>query len=177
MHNRGHKVSPMSVKKIRDVVDIVMGIVGVFGSKTIGRVDIIDILDVRLPKIMPAFYLEVVEDHKLPNQYAITYPEQSLIQVRESVYDGARQSNRRDRFTLAHELGHLLLHRQPGGYARSSGNHKVYEDSEWQADVFAAELLMPYEEVVDLRSADEIARRFDVSEQAAQMRFDKIKKH
>jgi Zn-dependent peptidase ImmA (M78 family)/transcriptional regulator with XRE-family HTH domain len=41
----------------------------------------------------------------------------------------------RQRFTVAHELGHLVMHRLPG------------EDQEREADAFAAELLAPAEQV------------------------------
>ena len=48
----------------------------------------------------------------------------------------------RARFTVAHEIGHLILH-EGFALARGAVRHKHYEDSEWQADTFAAELLMP----------------------------------
>jgi Zn-dependent peptidase ImmA (M78 family) len=176
MRNRGHKVNPMSVNKIRDVAELASQLLEVSGAKVSGERNIIDILDIRLPKLLPTFSLVVLEDWELPNEYARTYPEYSVIQVRESVYEGARSRNSRDRFTLAHEIGHLFLHRGVVAYARSNSQHKPYEDSEWQADAFAAEFLMPYDEVMMLNSVEEIMERFNVSYQAASHRWDKIKK-
>jgi Zn-dependent peptidase ImmA (M78 family)/DNA-binding XRE family transcriptional regulator len=56
----------------------------------------------------------------------------------------------RRRFSVAHELGHLLLHPEP---APGSGHH------EREANVFAAELLMPAVEL-----ADRLPRPADVAE-------------
>ncbi|WP_052417248.1 ImmA/IrrE family metallo-endopeptidase [Cellvibrio mixtus] len=153
-------------------------LLAVFGAKVTGARNIVELLDVQLPQLMPGFTLQILEDCELPNDYARTYPESSLMQVRESVYEGARSGNPRDRFTLAHELGHLFLHQGVTAYARSENSppHKVYEDSEWQADTYAAEFLMPMDEVKSIRSHVEIMLRFNVSEMAAQRRFRAIKK-
>jgi Zn-dependent peptidase ImmA (M78 family)/transcriptional regulator with XRE-family HTH domain len=65
----------------------------------------------------------------------------------------------RCRFSLAHELGHLVLHRVPGG-----------ADQERQADAFAAEFLMPASQIrpsfssgVDLGRLAELKMQWKVS--------------
>jgi Zn-dependent peptidase ImmA (M78 family) len=48
-------------------------------------------------------------------------------------------------FTLSHELGHLVL-RHSMAFARTDSRGaawRPFEDSEWQANTFAAELLKP----------------------------------
>lgn len=82
-------------------------------------------------------------------------------------------SPRRDRFTIAHELGHYFVHSKQGEIpiiATRSGSTRI----EWEANWFAAALLMPETEfltewkaTLDLRI---VASRFDVSEQAAEIR-------
>lgn len=67
--------------------------------------------------------------------------------IREDVYEAWNDPNDpmhgRARFTLAHELGHLVLHEGPALHRQTAMiKHKVFEDSEWQADYFA-EFLMP----------------------------------
>ncbi|PPB47324.1 ImmA/IrrE family metallo-endopeptidase [Arthrobacter agilis] len=53
-------------------------------------------------------------------------------------------SNRRDRFTIAHELGHYFLHYlQPGMTTPKSFWRGESNRGETQANVFAASLLMP----------------------------------
>ena len=74
----------------------------------------------------------------------------------------SEESNERQRFTIAHELGHMILHKQqPVNYDRammlmrdgrsSDGTHT----QEIQANKFAAELLMPETEMYkDISSLD-----------------------
>lgn len=178
MQIRGHKVPALSTKHIKDVTDVVSNLIGaVSGGELRGARDIVGILDRHLPKLMPHFTLMIMEDHELPDAYARTYPGEMVIQVRQSVYEGARNGNGRDRFTLAHELGHLFLHSGVTAYARQEKcQHKVYEDSEWQADTFAAEFLMPIDEARAMTTSYALMQHFNVSETAAQMRIDKIKK-
>ncbi|MFI6352206.1 helix-turn-helix domain-containing protein [Streptomyces sp. NPDC050743] len=59
----------------------------------------------------------------------------------------------RSRFSLAHELGHLIMHREPGeGRAQ-----------ETQADRFAAEFLMPHEVILgELKPGIDVARLMDL---------------
>lgn len=78
----------------------------------------------------------------------------------------------RQRFTLAHECGHLLLHDFGVAYRDDtfSGNPR-----EAEANAFAASLLMPKAEVLrafsDVRSADKLAKAFGVSLSAMQIRL------
>ncbi|WP_351008793.1 ImmA/IrrE family metallo-endopeptidase [Shewanella sp. S1-58-MNA-CIBAN-0166] len=116
---------------------------------------------------------EVVEDHELGDEDARTYPNNKRILIKNSVYEAAADGNGRARFTIAHELGHLDLHKgvQPGF---SRGTHKVFEDSEWQADTFASEFLMNTDFIYSTDSAEDLVERFGVSYTAACM---KLKKH
>lgn len=89
-------------------------------------------------------------------------------------------SNERDRFTIAHELGHYFLHCL---LPASSGNDFVpmratrygNDLAEWQANWFAASFLMPEEEfrrVFAENGGDEyvVAKHFGVSAAAANVR-------
>jgi Zn-dependent peptidase ImmA (M78 family) len=96
----------------------------------------------------------------------------------------------RRRFTVAHELGHLLLHRNedlhvderfPIGF-RSELSSKAVDAAEIEANQFAAELLMPERFVkadvaalpgdLDIESAiSRLAQRYEVSEQAMTIRL------
>lgn len=91
------------------------------------------------------------------------------------VVSGASNERRR-RFTIAHEIGHFVLH--PGRLAPERGGavNEAWQLQEREADKFAAELLMPEplvrEAALELGAdADRLADRFDVSRQAMQVRL------
>jgi Zn-dependent peptidase ImmA (M78 family) len=99
----------------------------------------------------------------------------------------------RQRFTIAHELGHLILHkdetlhvdeRAPIGF-RNEESSLATKDVEIEANQFAAELLMPadllakeIESISDDLEAEaavsELADRFQVSEQAMTLRLTRL---
>lgn len=87
-------------------------------------------------------------------------------------------SARRDRFTIAHELGHYFLHyllpqkTGPERFWRGARNR-----AETQANIFAASLLMPsgpFREAVERHGDDwhAVAAVFDVSPRAAEVRAE-----
>lgn len=117
--------------------------------------------------------LEIIEDEDFePRTEAITYPDLKWMKVRRSVYDGAYAGNRRYRFTLAHELGHLILHRDTAGYARfEPGIHRHFHDPEFQANAFAAALLMDERHMNTRMSEEEVMEIFEVSKSAAKARL------
>jgi hypothetical protein len=88
---------------------------------------------------------------------------------------------RRFRFTIAHELGHWLCHAIEGAepavsYCRPLDLTQAADRSlEREANVFAAELLMPEPAIragwEELRSPEDLASRFDVSPSAMRWRL------
>lgn len=85
-------------------------------------------------------------------------------------------SGRRDRFTIAHELGHYFLHSRQGEIplrATRMGRCDTPR-AEWEANWFAAALLMPegpFRETWEARrSLSALADRFVVSHDAARVR-------
>jgi IrrE N-terminal-like domain len=85
-------------------------------------------------------------------------------------------SSRRDRFTIAHELGHYFLHYlHPGRGVVAGFGRGMRNRAETQANVFASSLLMPaqpFGEAFKRANGDffRIARLFEVSEEAAEVR-------
>lgn len=95
------------------------------------------------------------------------------------------QIEERIRFSIAHELGHLFLHMlqqdgclSPDTYFRGKQSNSSFV--EWEANEFAASLLMPKDEFVtfcmnkqnedDSIDLDCVAKHFRVSKQAAYVR-------
>ena len=99
----------------------------------------------------------------------------------------------RQRFTIAHELGHILLHRdetfhvdeRPAIRFRDEESSLATSADEIEANQFAAELLMPeflvkkevqkLDDEIDSEDAiTELADRFAVSEQAMTLRLSRL---
>jgi Zn-dependent peptidase ImmA (M78 family) len=113
------------------------------------------------------------EDHGL------TIPSAHTIRLREDVYDRACDGHGRDRMTVAHEIGHFLLHDQPA-FSRRSGKRKgplpAFRSAEWQASCFGAELLIFPEGLTAQMTAGDIATMRGVSKIAAQYQLDHYRK-
>ena len=93
-------------------------------------------------------------------------------------------------FCLCHELGHVCVHTQklvelsriPHDVAAlhrgEVPSHAIFEDTEWQANAFAAAFLMPGAGLAELEArgimltAQEVVRRYNVSFDAARIRLD-----
>ena len=80
---------------------------------------------------------------------------------------------RRDRFTIAHELGHYMLHSRAGSNpiaVKRAGSGRV----EWEANWFAAGFLMPRNEFKEKMAEGytdaELAEHFGVSQNAVEIR-------
>lgn len=118
--------------------------------------------------------IEVMSLAEMPTEYALTYPNQNRMKIREDVYYGALAGNPRDRFTLCHEIGHYLLHDSKDiAYAR--GSIPAYMDPEWQANCFAAELMAPAHLIREM-SVQEISEKCGMSFQAAEIQFNTLHK-
>ena len=89
----------------------------------------------------------------------------------------------RQRFTLAHELSHYIKHRHllESGTISDSAMYRSFipEPMEWEANRYAAQLLMPLSVMQKLwnsglRSPAEFATHLAVSEQAAAIRLQQL---
>ncbi len=94
----------------------------------------------------------------------------------------------RKRFTVAHELGHYILKNCPQNCYAHRDSGEVYNPEEKDANSFASALLMPEEDIrrfansffdntfgdVDLMIIPKVARRYNVSESAAEVRLKKL---
>jgi Zn-dependent peptidase ImmA (M78 family) len=103
-----------------------------------------------------------------------------LLPAERRIVLNAKEPASRKRFTLAHELGHWICQvvegRSAPVFCRDSDfAPEVDRAREREANVFAAELLMPVEAVrnafVHALSARELARWFGVSEEAMSWRL------
>ncbi|MEO5365010.1 MAG: ImmA/IrrE family metallo-endopeptidase [Magnetococcus sp. WYHC-3] len=84
----------------------------------------------------------------------------------------------RDRFTIAHEIGHFILHSRSGKHAIQMARDGGRNPLEWEANQFAASFLMPLERFTqywnEYRDLDVLAGRFQVSTEAARVRKERL---
>jgi hypothetical protein len=99
------------------------------------------------------------------------------ISVKESVRDAAIMGDGRSRNTLAHELGHAVMHSGPEMFRRMSGNItpryiKPYESAEHQAKVFAPAFLINDALAATLNSPEELSIEFGISLESAAIYYE-----
>jgi len=118
-----------------------------------------------------------------------------LLRTEDGIIIGVNSTHpkTRQRFTIAHELGHLLLHKEELLHVDESASIRFRDEEsslatkadEIEANQFASELLMPahlvWKEIDalpdDLDPEDAIpvlAERFEVSEQAMTLRLNRL---
>lgn len=108
-------------------------------------------------------------------------PAERLIRISAAEAPRNEYPLRRYRFTIAHELGHWICHAIEGAepaavFCRAVDISEVAERSiEREANVFAAELLMPEPDVrvmwKEVADVEQLAARFDVSPSAMRWRL------
>lgn len=116
--------------------------------------------------------LEIVAKDDMPDAYATTNTALGIIKIREDVYEGAYNENPRDRFTICHEIGHFFLH-QPESISFAHGRVFKQHSLEFQANVFAAELLAPLPMIRGYNVA-EVHEYFGISKQSASYQLQKV---
>lgn len=162
----GFRVSARTEVEIRNSAEQVRKL---FCSPNTKVFDVVRFIECRLPEAFESFQYEIVDPLEMPGREAEMNPTEFCIRIQESVYDRAMNGDGHCRFTLAHELGHFFLHRHQSlafGHPAKNGNIPAYCHSEWQADVFARNLLAPWSMTRGM-TAEVIEVQFAVSHEVA----------
>jgi hypothetical protein len=171
---QSYRVEPKSRENIRSIAHRIRRFYG-WEDKT--YIPVVELLE-RLCEFSPSFYYEVIDDSDwLWKEHAWTDVTNGHVLIKQSVYDGAFDEKKRDRMTIAHEIGHYVMHHL--GNVRMETVYtfqklESYEDPEWQAKCFAGELLMPYH-WLHLLQPDEIERMCGVSFDAVQTHLKAVR--
>ena len=141
------------------------------------------------PEILPMIYraaanysdlegLEVIflPDADMGNDEARTEFDPPRIYMRASLEPDARRNLPRARSTLAHELGHVVLHPGVPKFRKIAGNSSfrnlpAFRSAEAQAWVFARAFLMPSWHLEQVNSPKELSLRCRVSLDIAEIRY------
>lgn len=163
---------PTSRKNIRELTNVLRDILDLNDERYF---PIMEFLEIGMPTLFEGFYYEIMSAEEM-YQYGLTYPKKNKICLREDVYERAISGVGRDRFTVAHEIGHYIMHK-PGSIslARTKLREDIpaYKRPEWQANTFAGELLAPPHLIQGL-SLKEIALSCGVSMDVARIQLNQI---
>jgi Zn-dependent peptidase ImmA (M78 family) len=136
-----------------------------------------DLMDLVQALGLTVFEVDFPEKHKDVN--AILVYTDSKNSDNPSIYLKKEMPPNRKRFTIAHEIGHFLLHKKEGVKYRINGfsyNNTQYSMEETEANYFAAYLLVPDEKlskVINILGSDVdlLAEYFGVSKAVIENRL------
>ncbi|MEM7067720.1 MAG: ImmA/IrrE family metallo-endopeptidase [Pseudomonadota bacterium] len=132
----------------------------------------------KLKGVMPGFEYEVVLDSKLPNGVEAEMDVTSkLLTISGGLWRDLQNGYTRARFTISHELGHLILghsgsHRRDREF-RYGPKSRIFED---EADRFAGYFLAPYVLAKSCNTAQEISEVFQLSLSASEKTLARIQR-
>jgi predicted transcriptional regulator len=137
---------------------------------------------VDLEKIISALGLVLQYDGSLPPSIAGKIMRDTHAHAGFKIVVNSNDNPRRQRFTLAHEIGHYVLHRDliredvvDDALYRSSALSEGYER---QADQFAGQVLLPAQRVreawKETKALSVLAQRFNVSDAALRIRLKEL---
>lgn len=143
------------------------------------RFDPVRYIEHTLPKVIKDFDYDYFNEHPFfmerPDRYAfVDFTDGVQLYVREQVVDAAYRGDNEARFALAHEIGHVFLHRKKAasilsrhkvGSAHQYAGDKVLE---FEANLFGGTLLAPPSGISELMSVFEVRRKFQCSHEVAE---------
>lgn len=171
-----YEASPLSRSDIRNIANYIRQATGMMNQRLF---PVQEFLELVMPQMDERFVLEILPKSVMGSNHGLAYPEERVIKLREDVYVGAVEGNPRDRFTVAHEIGHYFLHKKERiSFARTMGSSQqlpAYRDPEWQANAFAGELLAP-PHIIEGMTQFEIMRFCGLSQAAARSQMKAVYK-
>lgn len=175
------RVSPLRIVDIRVYAGQIRELLGFKPTDYIHAAKLFDSLSIHFDELGLSFDYRIKSDDDEifdDKEEAYTDISTGIIYIKESVMEQAcRRSYKRGAFTLIHELGHYLLHylQNDVKLTRVADNVYVpsYRNPEWQADTFASEFLMPFQECLKM-NPEEIRIKYHVSRKAAEVRYNKV---
>lgn len=107
--NMGYMASPLSRLNIRLLARAVRKKLRI---QDVLYVDIVGIAENVFPELFKdeGYEFNVVSAEEMSELHGLTDTQNAKIYIREDVYDNACKGKGRDRMTIAHEVGHFLMH-------------------------------------------------------------------
>jgi Zn-dependent peptidase ImmA (M78 family) len=138
--------------------------------------NIVGVLQRRMTRIFPDFQICTASESELGTIEAYTEYNPTRMIVRADVFELASYDEPRYRFSLAHEVGHLMLHPGIPRPRKSIERQRISaiprsRSLEAQADTFAGFFLMPRATALQFDNPEALARKCRVSRQAAEVQL------
>lgn len=173
MSQQNIEASPMSRAQIRDLTFKLRKLTG---YETTPYVPVDDLIEFKLPSLINGFIYDIRPiDVMGAETHGLADPNRNKVYIREDVYERAADGKGRDRQTVIHEVGHVLLHKSDRlQHRRASGPPLTYRDPEWQAKAFAGEFLVCWRLLNGCQDDTDIAEKFGVSLDAARFQISKF---
>jgi Zn-dependent peptidase ImmA (M78 family) len=121
----------------------------------------------QLRKIFPRLRLRTVPDFSLQKP-ARSHPANWTIRIRQSVYEALLRGQGLARWTLCHEIAHILR-AHPGKPFREEIGKRRKNWKEREANVFVRQFLIPPHLAATCRTVEDVSRLFQVSLDAAEI--------
>jgi hypothetical protein len=171
-----------------EILSAARSVLSFLGLSNANKLDVLAILRGRriwTLKGLRTLVYQTCPDDQLGDKDAKTeyHGDQIVITTKFSVHQKLEQGEGRARFTLAHELGHAVLHNavtrfRATGTSGSSRRkwERPYEDPERHANIFAAALLIDNAVAETLPNTKAISDKFGVSLVAAEVCFSDLER-
>ncbi|WP_295887606.1 hypothetical protein [uncultured Thiohalocapsa sp.] len=171
----GYKVAPQSYKSLEGIARSLLGHLPLEHGE-LYRLDCKELLEGTL--LEAGYRFRCLEVHALEDCAAFTVPAQSLIVMREDIYDHLCADQVYGRSTVVHETSHLVLRHDVTLHRGAAlRQHRFCEDSEWQAKALTAAIMMPLEACQRASGPLELSQMCGTSVEAATYRLHNVEKH
>lgn len=163
-----------------ELADLANKVRAVAGRPLPGNFDVLDFMLTFLPRIRGRrIEVKVVQEIDFLGSKAYVDLSRGLLVVLDEVVEAAQLGDPEARFILAHEIGHIILHTGHEHFFSAQGEHEVRwameeEQTECQANWFAAAFLAPDASVRAIGDIDEIATACQLPRWAAFERFETV---
>lgn len=194
-------IAAKEAQSYKKIEEIAISVREVFGLSRREPANMSEIFEFKIDDYLvgpPTIQVPMTHGVEELNTEALTQwnPEENRIELLLSRewYDKLGDGHPRASFTVAHELGHAVLHtvtlielgnlnlRSQAALHRGLKEHPTYMDTEWQANSFAAAFLMPLAGIkalgrpLETLQASTLVNDFGVSMKAATLRLDVIRR-
>ena len=180
MDTQDYRVQPLTVEQIESRTEFLRKKWGI-ANRT--RIDVFELLFDKMPQDLVDSGLRMIARAAgymgLRDAYATSRPKK--IFYRERLFAQLRLGDERASVTFLHELGHIILHLGAPKAWMTAGNASyayIEEErsAEWQATMFALCFKAPMRLARDCNSAEDLAKKFGLSDADAGIRFEIIRR-